>query len=164
MADDLLQYDVLVERALRSVVRDALQQVAKNNLPDKHHFYISFHTKFNGVDIPDYLHKQYPQEMTIVLQHQFFGLKVHDDYFGVTLSFNGRQERLTIPFQAITSFADPHANFALQFQTVFEPSDTPPEGNDDENNETPPSNDEPDAPKQEKRGEVISLDKFRKKK
>src|SRR5580692_2592114 len=117
MTDDLLRYDLMIEAALRDVVRETLSAVAKNGLPGEHHFYITFLTKFPGVEIPEYLHKQYPEEMTIVLQYQFFGLKLLDDSFTVTLSFNNVKERLVIPLEAITTFADPSVNFALQFQS-----------------------------------------------
>lgn len=116
MKNDILRYDRMVERALRTVVRDALIEAAERGLPDDHHFYISFATHHPGVDIPDYLRSQYPQEMTIVIQYQFFGLTVDRDQFSVTLSFNNAKERLTVPLAAVTTFADPAVNFALQFQ------------------------------------------------
>lgn len=118
MNDDLLRYDLMIETALRNVVREALSSVAQNGLPGEHHFYITFLTDHPGVEIPDYLRKQYDEEMTIVLQYQFFGLKVDGEAFGVTLSFNNVKERLRIPIEAITTFADPSVNFALQFQSV----------------------------------------------
>lgn len=108
----------MVERALRNVVRDALQQAAEQGLPGDHHFYLTFATDYPGVDIPSYLHEQYPGEMTIVLQYQFYGLEVSDTGFKVTLSFNNKNERLSIPLAAITTFADPSVNFALQFQAL----------------------------------------------
>src|ERR1700691_898008 len=117
MTEDLLRYDLMIEAALRNVVRETLTTVARDGLPGEHHFYITFLTHFPGVEIPDYLKKQYPEEMTIVLQYQFFGLKLSEDGFSVTLSFNNVKERLHIPFEAITTFADPSVNFALQFQT-----------------------------------------------
>src|SRR5882757_1017955 len=123
MADDLLRYDLMIEAALRDVVRETLISVSKNGLPGEHHFYITFLTGFPGVEIPEYLHKQYPEEMTIVLQYQFFGLKLDDDHFTVTLSFNNVKERLKIPIEAITTFADPSVNFALQFQSGQEDED-----------------------------------------
>src|ERR1700744_5766364 len=117
MPEDILRYDLMIEAALRNVVRETLANVIKNGLPGEHHFYITFLTNFPGVEIPDHLKKQYPDEMTIVLQYQFFGLKLLDDAFTVTLSFNNVKERLVIPLEAITTFADPSGNFALQFQT-----------------------------------------------
>ena len=117
MMDQELRYDVIVENALRRVVSDTLKMVAERGLPGGHHFYISFLTEYPGVQIPQHLHKQYPKEMTIVLQYQYYGLVVGPDTFSVSLSFNNMKERLTIPFAAITTFADPSVNFALQFQT-----------------------------------------------
>jgi hypothetical protein len=116
MAKDLLRYDRLVEAALRGVVREALTIAAERGLAGNHHFYITFRTKFPGVEIPDHLSSRYPLEMTIVLQHQFWGLQVEEDTFSVMLSFSDVREHLTIPFAAIIGFADPAANFGLQFQ------------------------------------------------
>ncbi|OWJ65609.1 hypothetical protein BWR60_18945 [Inquilinus limosus] len=110
----------MVESALRGVVREALAQVAEKGLPGDHHFYLTFVTNHRGVAIPDYLRQKYPQEMTIVLQHQFFGLEVCEDRFSVSLSFSSKTERLVIPLAAITTFADPSVNFALQFQSAKE--------------------------------------------
>jgi uncharacterized protein len=165
MAEDFIRYDVLIEDALRDVVFKAMAKAAREGLLGDHHFYITFHTGFPGVDIPDYLRKQYPDEMTIVLQYQFHDLKVDKDGFSVMLSFNNVRERLSIPFKAISTFADPSVNFALQFQS-----------SEDEEGETEvkgraalgaaKAKDKPDGgepPKEEKRGEVISLDMFRKK-
>ena len=118
MTEDLLQYDRLVERALKNVVREALHFVAAHGLPGAHHLYITFRTDYPGVDVPDTLRSKYPIEMTIVLQYQFWDLLVGDDGFQVTLSFNDRQQRLVIPFAAVNAFADPSVNFALQFQPV----------------------------------------------
>lgn len=157
-----LRYDKMVESALRGVVREALTQAAERGLPGNHHFYLTFRTLFPGVQVPDYLRAQYPNEMTIVLQYQFFGLEVSQDSFGVTLSFNNVHERLIIPFAAITTFADPSVNFALQFQplssaealgTVEESEAEAPE----------PAAEAPAPAKEEKKGEVVALDAFRKK-
>jgi hypothetical protein len=187
MAEDILRYDLLIEAALRSVVRETLANVVKNGLPGEHHFYITFLTHFPGVEIPEHLKKQYPEEMTIVLQYQFFGLKLLDDAFTVTLSFNNVKERLVIPLEAITTFADPSVNFALQFQTGTgdEDDETDEEEVVDEYSEEPPKTSNSDVKeakadksakggkaakekdkdkKEEKKpGEVISLDMFRKK-
>ncbi|MGB4102380.1 MAG: ClpXP protease specificity-enhancing factor SspB [Alphaproteobacteria bacterium] len=160
MTDDLLRYDKMVEKALRDVVRNALNAVAAEGLPGEHHFYISFATAFPGVDIPDYLRKQYPDEMTIVLQYQFFNLEITEVEFSVDLSFNNVRETLTIPFQAITTFADPSVNFALQFQSIGGDDDNE-DGGEDSDKSSAEGGDKP--PKDEKRGEVISLDMFRKK-
>ncbi|WP_158043920.1 SspB family protein [Skermanella pratensis] len=118
MATEYLRYDKMVENALRGVVREALRQAAEHGLPGNHHFYLTFRTNDAGVQIPDYLRGQYPSEMTIVLQYQFYGLEVEEEKFGVTLSFNNAHERLVIPLAAITTFADPSVNFALQFQPL----------------------------------------------
>jgi hypothetical protein len=118
MTEDLLQYDKLVERALKNVVREALQYVSVHGLPGAHHLYITFRTDYPGVDIPEALRAKYPIEMTIVLQYQFWDLAVGDDGFQVTLSFNDRHQRLVIPFAAVNAFADPSVNFALQFQPI----------------------------------------------
>lgn len=118
--DSELRYDRMVESALRGVVREALAQVAEKGLPGDHHFYLTFLTNHRGVAIPEYLRQKYPQEMTIVLQHQFFGLEVCEDRFSVSLSFSSKTERLVIPLAAISTFADPSVNFALQFQSAKE--------------------------------------------
>ncbi len=107
MTSDGLRYDALVEDALRDVLRRALAYVAERGLPGDHHFYITFRTGHPGVDIPEHLRTRFPNEMTIVLQHQFWGLDVGEDAVGVTLTFSDVPERLTIPFAAVTSFADP---------------------------------------------------------
>jgi len=108
----------MVEAALRGVLRDALHVVeAQGGLPGEHHFYITFETTRPGVVMPDRLRAQHPQDMTIVLQNQFWDLRVFDDALEVTLSFNRKRERLRVPFAAVTAFADPHASFGLQFQT-----------------------------------------------
>jgi hypothetical protein len=165
MPKEQLRYDRMVETALRGVVRDALTEVAERGLPGNHHFYLTFRTGYPGVDIPDYLASQYPNEMTIVLQFQYYGLDVTDDHFEVTLSFNNVHERLVIPFAAITTFADPSVNFALQFQPLAaaesaEVSSIPPRPAAERAEEKV----EEAAPAEEpKRGEVVALDAFRKK-
>lgn len=162
MSEDLLRYDLMIEAALRDVVREAIATASENGLPGEHHFYITFLTKFPGVNIPEYLKKQYPEEMTIVLQYQFFDLKLEDDCFSVVLSFNNIKETLRIPIDAITTFADPSVNFALQFQTNQGDEDD----EDDDGDDTPGGDGTDkgeDKTKEEKRGEVISLDMFRKK-
>jgi len=160
--EDTLRYDRMVESALRGVVREAIQEVIEEGeLPGDHHFYITFMTDFTGVKIPAYLRDRYPGEMTIVLQYQFYDLDVDDERMAVTLSFNNVPERLEIPLSAITIFADPSVNFALQFQ---------PMGNDDEDSFPDPGDDDDKPPSgaddkggEKKTGEVVSLDKFRKK-
>jgi len=110
-----IPYDVLVQNALRDVVRHVLTDVAKNGLPGEHHFFITFLTKMHGVGISSRLKERYPEQMTIVLQHQFWDLKVEEDYFAVTLSFGDVPEKLTIPFAAVQAFYDPAAAFEAAF-------------------------------------------------
>lgn len=167
--ENTLRYDRMVERALRSVVREAVEEVMDTGLPGDHHFYITFMTDFPGVDIPDYLTERYPGEMTIVLQYQFYDLAVDDDTLQVTLSFNNVPEKLVIPMQAITIFADPSVNFALQFQPLESVRDDLLEGDEEldilpigENAADNKGDDDGDAD-DDKKGEVISLDQFRKK-
>ena len=117
MADEFVSYDKLIDAALRTVVRGTLLHAAEHGLPGQHHLYLSFQTDFPGVQIADYLHQEYPNEMTIVLQHQFWGLEVFEEGFKVGLTFNKIGESLEIPFDAITRFADPSVEFGLQFQT-----------------------------------------------
>lgn len=154
--DEAFRYDKMVEKALRGVVRQALGEVVKDGLSDDHHFYITFFTDHSGVKLPGYLKDRYPGEMTIVLQHQFYDLEVDDEKFSVMLSFNNVPERLTIPLQAVTIFADPSVNFALQFQPLSEDGD-------DETRFEAEELDVDQEDKQKKKGEVVSLDQFRKK-
>ncbi len=161
--EDTLRYDRMVESALRGVVREAVQEViTAGELPGDHHFYITFITDFPGVKIPAYLRDRYPGEMTIVLQYQFYDLFVDSEKMGVTLSFNNVPERLEIPLAAITIFADPSVNFALQFQPMGDEgeNDFPDGGGDDD---TPPGGSDDKSGGDKKTGEVVSLDKFRKK-
>lgn len=154
--DDAFRYDKMVERALRGVVKQALEEVVKDGLIEDHHFYITFFTDYKDVQLPNYLRERYPGEMTIVLQHQFYDLEVDDEKFSVMLSFNNVPERLAIPLQAITIFADPSVNFALQFQPLSEEDD---EDIHFEAEEIEVDKDD----KHKKKGEVVSLDSFRKK-
>jgi hypothetical protein len=116
MAETPLRYDLWVEQALRQVIRRALAHVARSGLPGEHHFYLTFRTTASGVVLSDALRAQYPDEMTIVLQNQFWNLAIHDDGFEVALSFGGARTTLGIPFHAITAFADPGVNFGLQLK------------------------------------------------
>ena len=161
--DEILRYDKMVHKAMRIVVKSALEDVIEHGLPGDHHFYITFFTDFPGVEIPDYLRERYPGEMTIVLQYQFSNLYVDDTLMSVRLSFNNKPEDLTIPLAAISTFADPAVNFALQFQPRDEeepefdpdgPEDDGPGGGDDKSDGDGEG---------EKTGEVVSLDQFRKK-
>lgn len=116
MAKDFIGYQALTDAALRGVVREALRRIEKTGLIGPHHFYLTFKTGAPGVDIPDFLREQYPDEMTIILQHQFWGLKIRDDQFEVTLTFRKLPASLTIPFDALTAFFDPGVPFGLQFK------------------------------------------------
>jgi hypothetical protein len=116
MAKDLIRYDLLVQDALKGVVRKVLSDAAKDGLAGDHHFYISFRTEFPGVRLSNRLREKYPQEMTIVLQHQFWDLAVTEHTFEVGLSFSGVPERLLIPFDALTGFFDPSVQFGLKFE------------------------------------------------
>lgn len=116
MASITLRYDQLVEEAYRGVIRRVLNSVKTEGLPGAHHFFIAFKTHAPGVEIADFLRQRWPDEMTIVLQYQFWDLEVARDHFAVTLSFNEMPERLVVPYAAIVSFADPAAKFGLQFQ------------------------------------------------
>jgi hypothetical protein len=115
-----LNYDEMVQRALKMVVRDALRSVAANGLPGSHHFYVTFRTDHPQAIVPPYLAQRHPEEITIVLQYQFWDLDVLDHSFEVTLSFNDVHERLVVPFNAITSFVDPSIKFGLQFAPIME--------------------------------------------
>jgi len=158
MAEDLFRYDLMVENALRGVVRDALRRAIEHGLPGNHHFYLTFRTRAPGVEIPSYLIERYPDEMTIVLQYQYWNLEVEDRRFSVMLSFNDVRERLLVPFEALTGFADPSVQFGLQFQ-----DSSAGDSGDSDPDPTPPD-DGGDTPDDGGTGEVVSLDHFRKKK
>lgn len=113
--NDRFHYDALVDDALRGVVRRVLRMVGEKGLPGSHHFYISFRSTDPGVNLPDYLRAKYPEEMTIVLQHQYWDLIITDEFFEVTVSFNKQQERIKVPFAALSAFVDPSVRFGLQF-------------------------------------------------
>ena len=114
MSEDLIRYDILAQEAMRGVVRKVLTEVAQTGLPGEHHFFVTFDTNYPGVRVSSRVREQYPEEMTIVLQHQFWDLSVTDTTFEVGLSFNSVPERLLVPFEAITAFVDPHASFGLK--------------------------------------------------
>jgi hypothetical protein len=118
MTVDHIRYDILAQEALRGVVRTVLLDAAKSGLPGEHHFYISFDTRADGVRLSPRMLAQYPEEMTVVLQHQFWDLVVTDDGFEVGLSFGGIPERLAIPFASIKGFFDPSVQFGLQFEDI----------------------------------------------
>ena len=135
--DSLIPYDEIVQEALRAVVGRVLGEVESQGgvLPGEHHFYITFKTGAAGVDIPNHLRERFPDEMTIVLQHKFSGLKVSEDGFQVGLSFNQIPAKLAIPFSAITAFVDPAVDFGLQFQASV--SDMEPAEHEDAENDAP---------------------------
>ena len=168
MPEDLMRYDQLAQQALKGVVREALRIVERSGLPGEHHFYIAFNTKHPGVNIGERLAQRYPREMTIVLQHQFWGLTVTEDRFEVGLSFGGIPERLVVPFAAIKSFFDPSVQFGLQFepQEAMEtpaaklPAD-PPSPSLTATTATPAAEEEP--PKGNEGATVVRFDRFRKK-
>ena len=153
--DSLIPYDEIVQEALRAVVGRVLGEVQANGgLPGDHHFYITFRTKAAGVDIPPHLVERFPDEMTIVIQHRFWDLKVGASGFEVGLSFNQVPSRLVIPFSAVTGFVDPAVNFALQFQSQDE-EEVPAS--------TAAGNDAPPAEPVEDGSNVVSVDFTRKK-
>jgi hypothetical protein len=122
MAVDHIRYDLLAQEALRGVVQRVLTDVAKNGFPGEHHLYITFDTRAAGVRVSPRLRELYPEDMTIVLQHQFWDLVVTEDEFEVGLSFKGVPERLGVPFTAIKGFVDPSVHFGLKFEPVIEPA------------------------------------------
>lgn len=113
---DYIGYDSLTQGAMRGVVREAIRSAQANcQTPGEHHFYVTFRTRAPGVQIADYLVEQFPEDMTIVIQHQFWDLEVHDGHFEIILKFSGIPQHLRIPFSAITRFVDPSVNFGLTF-------------------------------------------------
>ncbi len=122
MLNQRIDYASLVEQALLRVVHDVLDMVAQHGLPGRHHLYITFRTDHPDVVMDDTLLARYPNEMTIVLQHEFWGLEVEDDRFAVTLSFNNAPQRIDVPFTAVTVFADPSVEFGLQFTRASAPA------------------------------------------
>jgi hypothetical protein len=190
MAVDHIRYDLLAQEALRGVVRTVLRDAAKRGLPGEHHFFITFDTCASGVRLSSRMLAQYPQEMTIVLQHQFWDLAVTDDTFEVGLAFGGIPERLVVPFAAVKGFFDPSVQFGLKFEeiaeTAAEPTKAPEEpakqpetrGKRRRTENRPAeqkgggrplaprpvaANPKPDPDKQPSGGEVVRLDRFRKK-
>lgn len=144
-----IDYTAILQEALRDAVRRLLEQVAEHGLPGDHHFYIGFRTDSPGVQMPRFLREQYREEMTIILQHQFWNLAVTPDDFSVALSFGGSHQRITVPFAALTAFADPSADFGLRFGEGAE-------------EETPASAPEAEpAPSSERPGDVIRFDPSR---
>ena len=156
--DSLLPYDAWTEEALRHVVVRALAHVGAEGMPGEHHFYVSFRTNRPGVTIPARLLAQYPHEMTIVLQHQFWDLQVDEGegWFSVGLSFGNIPTTLVVPFEAVTAFADPHVQFGLRFRP---PGDEA--ANDESEAPAVAPDPEPAADAKEEAPQVVSLDAFR---
>jgi hypothetical protein len=173
MATDHIRYDVLARDALRGVLRRVLTDAAEHGLPGEHHFFITFLSTAEGVKLSPRLLAQYPEEMTVILQHQFWDLVVTEDRFEVGLSFGGIPERLVVPFNAIKSFFDPSVQFGLQFEPAdaaeASESETPPAKNPAVPASVPsaltaPSAESTDEPAKPSEGaEVVRLDRFRKK-
>ncbi len=175
MATDHIRYDLLAQDALRGLVRKVLTDTAKSGLPGEHHFSISFRTDAEGVKMSPRLREQFPQEMTVILQYQFWDLRVTDTGFEVGLSFGGVPEKLGVPFNSIKSFFDPSVQFGLQFETI-EAEAVAADGSETPAAVTPAlpgvaASAEPDSvdgkaadPVADKpSGEVVRLDRFRKK-
>jgi uncharacterized protein len=179
---DHIRYDLLTQQALRGVVRQVLADAAKKGLPGEHHFYISFDTRADGVRLSERLKQQYPEQMTIILQHQFWDLSVSDSGFEVGLSFGGIPEKLVVPFEAVKGFFDPSVQFGLQFEEVSadaeaapaqttKPAATAPPAQGTTSPTPVPAASEPSTPaavpaaepKPAAGAEVVSLDRFRKK-
>src|SRR4051812_1320340 len=153
---DKLDYEAMAQDALRGVVKMALKHAASpQGLPGDHQLYISFKTRAQGVSVPAELLAQYPDEMTIVLQHQFWDLAPGETFFAVTLKFGGQPKRLSVPYAALTRFYDPSVQFALQF--------APPEVIEDEPEPEPEAEDKASTPAGEDGPKIVSLDQFRKK-
>ena len=149
--DSLIPYDEIVQDSLRGVVRRVLTDVAAGGgLPGGHHFFIAFRTRDPGVDMPKHLQERYPEEMTVVLQHRYWDLAIHEEHFEVGLTFNQVPAKLSIPYKAISGFVDPAVNFALQFAVNM--PEAPPEPEE-----------EPAAPSGEPGSNVVSFDFKRKK-
>lgn len=172
MPEDHIRYDILVQEALRGVVRKVLQEVARAGLPGEHHFFITFLTGAPGVRISSRLKERYPEQMTIVIQYQYWDMKVTDKGFEVVLSFSDIPEKLEIPFSAICSFYDPAANFEVEFEQRTEGGAAAPEQAFlKESGESPAQNNDAAEAASKDTGEgggdkgadVVSLDAFRKK-
>ena len=117
---DLIGYDEIIENSMRSVIYETLKKVEKIGLPGKHYFLVTFLTKFPEVSIPKHLIEKFPEEMTIAIQYQYKSLAVEQNLFRVSLSFNGKYEKLAVPYKAVTAFADPSMNFALKFSVSYD--------------------------------------------
>lgn len=170
MTDDI-GYGALTQSALLGIVREALKVAARpEGLPGDHHFYIAFRTKAPGVQIADHLVAKFPDEMTIVIQHQFWDLEVHAEHFEIVLKFAGVPQHLSIPYAALTAFQDRGADFGLQFQPQHNGAQAPltPVGHEETATPDAPAEDNPnkteeDEPRPTSDGTIVSLDAFRRK-
>jgi len=160
MSTDHIRYDILTQEAMRGVIRTALKDAATRGLLGDHHFYITFDTRAPDVKIAQRIRDEYPEEMTIVLQHQFWDLAVTDTGFEVGLSFNGKREKLGIPFTAVKSFADPSVKFAMQFSEINEQAEGAASPAPVAKAEDPPA---PDAGGDKPSADIVRIDRFRKK-
>lgn len=159
MNNDLIRYDILVKDALREVIRKVLSEVAKTGLPGAHHFFVTFLTNAAGVKISNQLKKLYPEQMTIVIQHQFWDLKVNENAFEISLSFNNVAENLIIPFAAVQCFYDPYAAFEAAFNLPEESK------KNNVSNFTELTKELEEKPNSEaKTAKIVSLSEFRQKK
>ena len=181
MSSDLMNYEQMTQLALRGVVRDAVRRVIREDgLPGAHHFYITFLTRYPGVEIDEGLAAKYPEEITIVLEHQFWDLNAYETEFEVTLKFGGIPKYLKVPYHAISRFHDPSVGFALQFDPPPEMEESEPVaqiapvksaepttalGSPARKSVSKPKAEKPkdDAPKEDEGDKVVSLDSFRKK-
>ena len=155
-SQDLMHYDAMAQEALRGVVKSALKRAASEGLPGAHHFYITFKTDAPGVSGPADLLSKYPDEMTIVLQHQYWDLAPGETFFSVTLQFGGQPKRLSIPYAAVTRFYDPSVQFLLQFEA-------PPAAEAKAAALEPKPAEAAEAASDEGEAKIVSLDQFRKK-
>lgn len=153
---DTINYGQMMHKAMRGLLAEVLRDVGKNGLPGEHHFFITFDTTYEGVDIPPWLHERYPDEMTIVMQEWFANLTVTRNHFTITLNFGDEEVPMLIPFDAIRTFVDPSVEFGLRFDVA----------DDDEKEDTDPESPmiviEDDETEKSGDAEVVSLDSFRK--
>ncbi len=163
MISNSLPYDQWIEDALRGVVHQALLHTSRHGLPGDHHFYVTFRTAAEGVSIAPELRAEYPDEMTIVLQHQFWDLDVDDEAFGVSLNFRGKPQRLHVPLAALIAFGDPSVNFGMQLKTVGVGASADDRTEDEERLAPDGAEAAEPRPPAPEMGEVVALDTFRKK-
>ncbi len=150
-----IDYGNLMHRAMRSLIQEVLEDIAAHGLPGAHHFFITFDTRQDGVEIADWLRQRYPSEMTIVIQHWYENLEVTDEGFSITLNFGNQPEPLIVPFDAVRTFVDPSVEFGLRFETNDE-------DDEDDDDEAGMVEDADEAEIPQKDADVVSLDSFRK--